>query len=181
MFFILLFPFLFSTCKKAKLELEKLPPETQIGAQTFGCLVNGKALVPKLSLLSQIPSPRLEPVSFYFKSDSNTMDFSVKGIRDVTNEPDMRVSLYVKGIDIIEGVVLMIKEEHTEKAWGHFYGSLNLNSYNTYYNSKENLGGEIWLKKFNDSIIAGTFWFNAVNSNYDTLKITDGRFDIKIR
>ena len=31
---------------KPKTELEKLPPATQTGAQTFGCLIDGKAFVP---------------------------------------------------------------------------------------------------------------------------------------
>lgn len=36
-----------SGCKKNKLsELDKLPPATQTGANTFGCLVNGKAYLP---------------------------------------------------------------------------------------------------------------------------------------
>lgn len=40
-----------ASCKKDKAqddrtELEKLPPITQTGANTFGCLVNGKAWLP---------------------------------------------------------------------------------------------------------------------------------------
>src|SRR5258705_5883613 len=35
---------------KPKTELEKLPPATQTGAYTFGCLVNGKAWVPQSSV-----------------------------------------------------------------------------------------------------------------------------------
>ena len=36
-----------SSCKKDKLvnEIDKLPPATQTGANTFGCLVNGKAWI----------------------------------------------------------------------------------------------------------------------------------------
>ena len=39
---------IFTACKKVKeppTELSKLPPATQTGANTFGCLVNGKAWV----------------------------------------------------------------------------------------------------------------------------------------
>ena len=31
---------------KPKTELEKLPPATQIGANTFGCLLDGQAFLP---------------------------------------------------------------------------------------------------------------------------------------
>ena len=41
-------------CKKN--ELNALPPETQVGANTFGCLVNGKAWVPKKGGLCTDPS-----------------------------------------------------------------------------------------------------------------------------
>src|SRR5690606_30001252 len=35
--------------EEVKTELEKLPPATQSGEYTFGCLVNGKAFVPPVS------------------------------------------------------------------------------------------------------------------------------------
>lgn len=41
---------IFVSCKKESTsqdELAKLPPATQTGANTFGCLVNGKAFMPK--------------------------------------------------------------------------------------------------------------------------------------
>ena len=34
-------------CKKDKASEDQLPPATQTGANTFGCLVNGKVFVPK--------------------------------------------------------------------------------------------------------------------------------------
>ncbi len=47
----LLLAFSFAQCKKnhppPKTELEKLPPITQTGANTFGCLLNGVAWIPK--------------------------------------------------------------------------------------------------------------------------------------
>lgn len=47
----LLICFCFAQCKKhrerAKTELEKLPPITQTGANTFGCLLNRVAWIPK--------------------------------------------------------------------------------------------------------------------------------------
>lgn len=41
--------FIGAGCKKnkPKTELEKLPPITQTGANTFGCLVNGRTWIPK--------------------------------------------------------------------------------------------------------------------------------------
>src|ERR1700704_854943 len=39
-------------CRKNKSPEEQLPPETQVGAGTFGCLVNGSAFKPKGSPLA---------------------------------------------------------------------------------------------------------------------------------
>ena len=47
---LLLFVFLsFGGCKKHKTNnsVDQLPPETETGANTFGCLVNGKVFIPK--------------------------------------------------------------------------------------------------------------------------------------
>ena len=45
-------------CKKTDsldAELAKLPPITQNGAKTFGCLVNGKAVTPNSSCINCPP------------------------------------------------------------------------------------------------------------------------------
>jgi len=36
-----------SSCKKEKLGIDGLPPITQTGAQTFGCLIDGTLFKPK--------------------------------------------------------------------------------------------------------------------------------------
>src|SRR5690606_10158538 len=41
---------LFEKVSKPKTELEKLPPATQEGKNTFGCLVDGKAWVTRSSI-----------------------------------------------------------------------------------------------------------------------------------
>ena len=45
LFISLVLLLLSSSCKKDN--ISKLPPPTQTGENTFGCLVNGKAFVPK--------------------------------------------------------------------------------------------------------------------------------------
>jgi hypothetical protein len=36
-------------CKKDNIEINKLPPITQTGANTFGAVVNGKVFLPKVN------------------------------------------------------------------------------------------------------------------------------------
>ena len=54
--------FMGASCKKnkpQKTELEKLPPVTQTGANTFGCLINGKAFTPKGYSGTGTPNPKI--------------------------------------------------------------------------------------------------------------------------
>ena len=65
--FLLICSLLFITltankCKKDKTPenpVDQLPPETQIGANTFGCLVNGKVYIPKGFSGTGTPNPHL--------------------------------------------------------------------------------------------------------------------------
>ena len=51
--FLLLLLFAFSQCKKNQTNpIDELPPETQTGANTFGCLVDGQAFKPGGASLS---------------------------------------------------------------------------------------------------------------------------------
>ncbi|MCU0447511.1 MAG: hypothetical protein MUE85_21650 [Microscillaceae bacterium] len=54
----------FATCKKKNVE-PKLPPETQVGANTFGCRVNGQVWVPS----GNDGTPNMLP---YFSPSINT-------------------------------------------------------------------------------------------------------------
>ena len=51
-----------SQCKKTNTTdpIDQLPPATQIGANTFGCLVNGKVYVPKGYSGNGSPNPKIQ-------------------------------------------------------------------------------------------------------------------------
>ena len=57
---ILLSTLLGASCKKTNTPspTDQLPPTTQTGANTFGCLVNGKVYVPKGSSGTGSPNPK---------------------------------------------------------------------------------------------------------------------------
>jgi hypothetical protein len=86
--FILLITITFSCCNKdndqPKTELEKLPPATQIGANTVGCLFDGNAFLPGNQPNSTNCFYQLVDEEYYFvmafgKRDSNsiTVDLGV--------------------------------------------------------------------------------------------------------
>ena len=89
---ILLFTtFTLSSCNKdednnSKTELEKLPPATQTGANTAGCLVNGVAFLPK----GFFPTGNL----FFYYQDGKNFGLSI-GERTLQGDNDI-----IKNINI---------------------------------------------------------------------------------
>lgn len=67
-------------------------------------------------------------------------------------------------------------------AYAQYFNGANGNSTDTWLFKTKDLiyKGILTVKKLDtiNQIISGTFWFTAVNSNGDTVKITDGRFDV---
>ena len=49
-----------ASCKKDNKNEDQLPPATQTGANTFGCLVNGKVFVPKGYGSTGRPNPHVQ-------------------------------------------------------------------------------------------------------------------------
>ena len=52
---------------------------------------------------------------------------------------------------------------------------------NNEFETKSVHSGELTITKLDreNFIISGTFWFTAVNDQGDTLRVTDGRFDVR--
>lgn len=50
-----------------------------------------------------------------------------------------------------------------------------------YYNTTPEVMGEMTITKldFEDNIVSGTFWFDAVNNEGDMVEIREGRFDMR--
>lgn len=174
-----LFSFCFSLvatfgCEKAFFpitEYASLPQMTASGENTFGCLVDGKAAVFKPSLFNpgklQI-SYMHDPIgaNFQFIMDCKTSD----GAHFYFSIPE----------ELIEGKTYALT--NTFDAQGDpldppvFYKGAD-------YYLKSPLKGELKVSYYNASqnIVCGTFWFDAQTiDSGDLVKVTDGRFDLKI-
>ncbi len=161
-----LFLILFAACKKQKPQLQAdnpygLPNATQSGVNIFACRINGENWISKES------------------------SFDLGG--SVINDTLAAKGTY-HGIGV-ETIYVLLKGNLQE---GKLYNISNNNSiiYTTtklcnsniidFYNYLSN-NGQIKLTKLDrtNKIIAGSFFFNVIRQNCnDTLKITDGRFDI---
>lgn len=170
--------FSITSCKKNKniAPIDQLPPETQTGKNTFGCLVDGKVFVPKGFSLH----PRLTCYYQYIYPSPNGYVFQVAASDFSSSSFPIEINIFIDSVKIKEGQKIDLTQPiRRGNGYGNYRKVLNkhLIDYFTFLPSS----GQIEIKKFdeNNQIAAGTFWFNAVNENGDTVKVTDGRFDMQ--
>ncbi len=184
--FLLLFPFLLfisltaSKCKKDKTPInavDQLPPETQTGANTFGCLVDGKVFLPKGIGLN----PRLTCYYqyIYYPSPSGFV-FQVSASDNSKPSSPINVNIGIDSISIENGKIYQLQTQGIKGIGRGNFRKFTNNSLDDFYTYSPT-SGELLIKKFDEinQIASGTFWFNAVNVNGDTVHVTDGRFDMQ--
>ncbi|MGI4833322.1 MAG: hypothetical protein ACRYFK_07655 [Janthinobacterium lividum] len=150
---------------------DQLPPATQTGAHTLGCLINDQPWTPSKIILTntlvvtydsgylggalQVKAKR------YTGSNSSTLQALTFGAAHVD-----KVGTYSFPINGDNGV---------------FYTDTGINSCNEYGIPKTTTyqSGSLVITKFDltQGIIAGTFNFKLAQLGCDTLRITQGRFD----
>lgn len=165
---LLLLGFLFSRCDKSPdpplTEEEKLPPATQEGKGTFGCLVDGKAWVPRSGGLLQ---PGIE-ISYNEIVGSFQM-------YAVNTEQNIRLNV-INARQV--GVYSFLEQQTYYAIFSDTCDHIGLKEYTDYW------GGRMEFTKidFNTGVISGLFEFTGINSEcQDTVEITQGRFDIKYK
>lgn len=155
--------FLGSSCK----EEEVLPPATEEGLNTFGCLVNGELWKPE-GRVGQ--TPRLD-ASYDPTYDNGTFDIAAYRIR--SDDDRQYMYIYTTNMDKI--------------------GSYRLNALDTGAATYSNplcsydrdpsiyRDGILNITKFDlqNQVVSGTFEFVLAMPGCDTLKVTNGRFDMK--
>ncbi|WP_426669157.1 DUF6252 family protein [Mucilaginibacter sp. McL0603] len=159
------------SCKKQPVDqLSLLPPATQTGANTFGCLVNGFAIIPGNRSLVTGPLLSCEyglySKGYLFNLTSGGKERS-GNFASVTVETD--------SLKISEGETIpLTKFGIPGYAAGIYIENLPIQTTN------DNARGQLTITHLDTihQIVSGTFYFNAVNTNGDTVKITDGRFDM---
>jgi len=173
-------------CKKKYDPDPSLPPATQTGANTFGCLVNGKVLVPQNDhsvLCDGCQSPlSVSYQPFVSVNNYNQINLSIGASDEPSNGIWRSVYLLVKNTAVTEGKTIILKSDTAAIGASARYTSDISGDYKlTGYNTTQIVTGELTISKLDqiNKFISGTFKFNAVNSNKDTVHVTDGRFDVR--
>lgn len=158
----------FSACKKSGVsEFSKLPAPTQIGANTFGCLVNGKAFLPSSGGYSSPPKLAAD------YSPSPTGGLTIYARNKSDNGVYTLVSLKTDSLSVEEGQTLHLSTRAPGNAVGFFSAGGN-------YMTGQGATGTLTITKLDlvNKIISGSFDFEAKDTAGNLVKITDGRFDV---
>ena len=166
-----------SSCKKHTIppgnQLSLLPPATQTGANTFGCLVNGQAFVPGGSVFNGAPFQ----CNYIYTGGGYYLTVAADN-----KGGDGTITDIVLGTDslaVSQGQTLLFKRSASGNAQASYnlvYAHGGLTSYIT----KNPASGQLIISRFDPDkqIVSGTFYFNAVNATGNTVNVTDGRFDM---
>jgi len=146
-----------------------LPPATQSGANTFGCLVNGVPWVPAGSNGTSNLSIDYDPVI-------NNGIFSIVAYRFNLSSNDQMI------MGIRNGLNSLNSQSELTLSSNSLY-SISFNERCHWFNQFTDVSsnGTLTLKKFDraNRIIAGEFNAKMFKAGCDTIKITNGRFDFK--
>lgn len=157
-------------CEKDIPPIDQLPPATQTGENTFGCLVNGEAFKPKGNPLG---GPILQAY-YQFVDGGYWFGLTVKN-----NEKDILrgLAIHTTKREIHEGETLILEIQAEGNASAHF----SLGGGGVKYVTTETITGELTITRFDqiNNIVSGTFWFDAINEAGEIVQVREGRFDMQ--
>ncbi|OGS69050.1 MAG: hypothetical protein A3G95_04400 [Flavobacteria bacterium RIFCSPLOWO2_12_FULL_31_7] len=173
--FLLLITFTLSCCNNDNNPFsgsDQLPAETQTGANTAGCLINGQVFIPHQEGLTPELQCNYEFIDgqFYF-----TFRFS-----DFRNGEAKSVMLQSKKTTLQVNETYLLNKNMLDN--GDFMGAGGMylpTPSNIFYTNTIKTGElKITHLDLSNSIISGTFWFDSENSAGETVQIRSGRFDM---
>jgi hypothetical protein len=159
-----------SCCKKKP--IDKLPPATQEGKNTMGCLVDGVPVFTEGRYKHQ-------PLGCSNGIDILGVSSSSYIIIEFIKCGAPTVSLNLGKASIKSGVVLLNK---TPNLSSDNYGILDTGFATEWFQTNDSVVGKVNFTTVTDKICAGTFEFECINVIDKTTrkKVTDGRFDIAL-
>jgi len=152
---------------------DTLPPATQTGANTVGCLVNGEVFLPKAEGINPAVVVNYEFINGEFFFLLNFAD-----MRGVISE---FVSVSTGFIELeANQTYILDKNPYDDGDYTGGGGAYRPNTLdNGEYYTNSSITGELTITRVDtsNSIISGTFWFDAINEQGEIVEIREGRFD----
>ena len=158
---------------------DQLPPATQTGAGTFGCLLNGQPFLPSGNLATPnffvIYDPTFHGGNLDVRTYRNTDKLSNKQYLNFGGDSINQVGTY----SFITSSTFPMRSTHTV-----YFSDDNKSSPCNYYNyfPGTTTKGQLTITRLDkqQGIISGTFQFILAQPGCDTLRFTNGRFDYKL-
>lgn len=183
-FFILIAFFLIRCRDSSDDATTKLPPETQTGANTFGCLVNGRLFFPRDGTFDIVGTNK---ALSWWASSSSSYDYREMKVANFQDGKPLNYMFFhlhdlpTKGV----GEYVWKESNFNNDIDGLMQNYLYVRAfdYNTntwkWYTSYENSGKTIITKYGGQPIVSGTFSGKLRTADgKEEIEITNGRFDI---
>ena len=152
---------------------EKLPKLTQEGKNTFGCKINGKNWVPH----GGGGFSGIDPVNGGFFRDINTI--YVRAYSENESVELYLENVYRTGEYSLNFTTIPMPDNLNPKSYGlYVVGNNNLRNL---FITSASYQGKVTISNLDttNKIVSGTFEFTGGDDAGKTVKITDGRFDVK--
>ncbi|MFD1615217.1 hypothetical protein [Gelatiniphilus marinus] len=162
-----------------------LPPITQMGANTFGCYIDGKLLTPRDGTGSTLgPDPGM-----IFWGSPPGISYNQIQVKDYVTGTGGRIDIYIYELskigsgqfsvnqsNCLDGIDANMNINIRCRWWDE-----NLQSYKWYCSIQNGGALNILRYDFENRIVSGTFECTVQNKEdpTDIIEITQGRFDIK--
>jgi hypothetical protein len=144
--------------------VDQLPPPTQTGENTFGCILDGQVFKPDNGS---------DSLGCFYQLVEGEYYFSLHAFRDINNT---FIALGIGAIkkQIFQGQTYILDSKIDGNTFGIYNFGIN------FYNTNSTHRGELYVTKLDtiNQIVSGTFWYDVIDSNGVIHKIRDGRFDV---
>ena len=167
-------------CKKEKIaEIDKLPAATQTGANTFGCLVNGKAWVAQRNDCRIFCDASFKV--YYDGSNGGYVGIEALVI-DIKNNINERFDIVFDSSNFKLIHPLTILNPLTTASFKNYAAGDTCSIYEHYSNFAVVHIGNVSLTRYDlqNGIFSGTFEFTITKPGCKTITVTEGRFDKKL-
>jgi len=178
----LLYLFTLYGCKKQKPSnpIDQLPPATDTGANTFGCLVNGQAVVIHHLFGDLSPAFGCQYQLIYPTVSGYTLNVWGEDQQDGCHSKT--VGVFLDSVQLGQNTYTLNTGIDKQGNRGHAYIANGCSPliFQTFWTDSTRIG-QLTITHFDQQkqIVSGTFYFDAVEATSgDTVHVTDGRFDM---
>lgn len=169
----LVFATLFSSCNNdddyngPTDPIGQLPPPTQTGENTFGCLLDGEPF---------IPGGGTNPLDCVYQLINGERFFNLQGNKRDEDFNLIRLSISTNARELEQGQTYQLSANEE----GNVFGAFFLNATQTFTDGAENTGSvTINFLDLDSQIIAGFFNYIITDADGNTRVISEGRFDMQ--